>query len=557
MWVATRNFASAYRQLLRTTISTDRVRLVLAIFIGFLGTLTQIGLLGTIAVAAKYLNHDFNTGIPLIDDNLSGGTLTMVALFGLLMGFFFTFNALLIYAGGVTARKLGRRVNERTFEDAIKLASQIPVDTSVDSAQKGIMYSMALNRDPRILGVAIEIIVSLIQTFLFSVTYFAALFYLDWEATLYVCALILLGLPIFFALNQRVKSSSETFYQSGLRDFAMMTSKEVGHRNMLVLPYQDSASEDDAELMSSFKYSNDLYDTFLLSTDRNVLLASLLRAMGMVVVIIVLGKGAIDGNLEWSILIVYLFAMLRAAGQMTSLTSQTVSLVRFYSIVQHYYSILNWFVLDNKQQGDLPEEVGEYTTRSAESCDYLVECSTQLNRLFIPEILEAFGTASGIRLINYNEYALLGRSAQLPISMIDAKSIHWLDEMGFGGDIDDLLLDSESAWNKLTLEHRLLLLVRQCCLNGARAILISCHLRASASSKCLETLTELLEEHCCMSIWVTDGTTATCNQFTWVLLEQNGSLEKPVSGKKLGDRIIGDILEGSDDIEEDVLSSLY
>lgn len=324
-----------YARLLWYAVGNRKIDLVVVVVFGVVGAMAQIGAVAALLEFLRMLSQDAD-GHRLRWHGLTlapglGGLMVVGGILAALL----TIAALSSYFSTRRARAIGRATTESSVLRLFNLltrAQRLP-DGFEDQAPRWLGV-----RASRLMGLAVEQAVKLVEPSAQLTILLAALLYLDARTTSLLVPAIMVPALILLRFNQSVRASARTFYDEAALGFGSAVGRAMGtidqHRfdsDLIEQAVADSFQQSPGTL-SFF----DSYDDIALAAQRSVLITSLSRPIILVLGLLLLGTSVASGRSDWPEVVAYIVLLLQAVSRGESIISQASMLNRAYTQVEPY-----------------------------------------------------------------------------------------------------------------------------------------------------------------------------------------------------------------------------
>lgn len=324
-----------FARLLWFAVRDRKIDLIVVVIFGVVGGTAQIGAVAALLEFLRMLTQDTD-GHAL---QWHGLTLTPglggLMLVGGVLAALLTIAALSSYFSTRRARAIGRATTESSVLRLFTLlarAQRLPAGFE-DQAPRWLGV-----RASRLMGLAVEQAVKLIEPSAQLTILLAALLYLDARTTSMLVPAIMVPGLVLLRFNQSVRQSARIFYDEAAMGFGSAVGRAMGtidqHRfdsDLIERAVADSFQQSPGTL-SFF----DSYDDIALAAQRSVLITSLSRPILLVLGLLLLGHSVTSGRSEWPEVVAYIVLLLQAVSRGESILSQVSMLNRAYTQVEPY-----------------------------------------------------------------------------------------------------------------------------------------------------------------------------------------------------------------------------
>ncbi|KAA0215323.1 MAG: hypothetical protein DYG94_04455 [Leptolyngbya sp. PLA3] len=324
-----------FARLLWYAVRDRKIDLIVVVVFGVVGAMAQIGAVAALLEFLRMLSQDQDGHLLQWHGlTLAPGLGGLMIVGGVLAGLL-AIAALSSYFSTRRARAIGRATTETSVLRLFSLltrAQRLPAGFD-DQAPRSLGV-----RASRLMGLAVEQAVKLIEPSAQLIVLLAALLYLDARTTSLLVPAILVPAIILLRFNQGVRQSARTFYDQAALGFGSAVGRAMGtidqHRfdsDLIGQAVADSYRQS-PDTLSFF----DTYDDIALAAQRSVLITSLFRPILLVLGLLLLGTSVTSGRSEWPEVVAYIVLLLQAVSRGESIISQLSMLNRAYTQVEPY-----------------------------------------------------------------------------------------------------------------------------------------------------------------------------------------------------------------------------
>lgn len=266
--------------------------------------------------------------------------LTGFAIVGIVVTVLGGVGAYLCWKAMYISRKIARDYRVSVAGTLIEKVGSFEVETSDLSLADGApanLSSMFL-QGPLQSGMAARLLLTVVRPVVMILCFFVILLFLSWQMTMVMLPLLLIPLPLIYALNRSTHGASHRFYLGGGRK---KYSAEIKNSLSKVNQTPVTVPAFAAEVRNSYANSKDVnkalddYDFSILARTRSQYYTSVFQALLIGVGVFGFGLAAIKGWLSWEIIIGALIALKGLQQGVTTLWGITASLVRKFPVVRN------------------------------------------------------------------------------------------------------------------------------------------------------------------------------------------------------------------------------
>lgn len=316
-------------------IRDRKIDLIVVVVFGLVGAAAQIGAVAALLEFLRMLTQDKDGhalrwhGLTLAP-GLGGLMLVAGVLAGLL-----TVAALSSYFSTRRARAIGRATAEGSILRLFGLlvtARRLPEGLD-DQAPRWLGV-----RASRLMGLAVETAVKLIEPSAQLAVLLSALIYLDARTTSLLVPAIMVPAIILLRFNRCVRESSRTFYDEASVAFNSAIGRAMG----TIDQHRFESELIEQAIVVGFRRAPgtltffDTYDDIVLASQRSVLITSLSRPILLVLGLLLLGTSVTSGRSDWPDVVAYIVLLLQAVARGESIIAQISMLNRAYTQVEPY-----------------------------------------------------------------------------------------------------------------------------------------------------------------------------------------------------------------------------
>ena len=540
---ATRNFFGTYRRVFKGLTKREYQLILAGIGLGLLASALQLALLGSLYLATNFIEGMAFPGSDPVQESAYSTSIIVLA-FSMAIGTAFLLIACLTYASERIARKLGRQLHERSVNRLIEIHREaLPTTPAIDGQNRSQELSRAINRDARIVGLAAEQSLQIVQIILFCLTFFLMLFVLDVYATLLVASLGLVAIPFLALAIKHTKVAARTFNSGGAQALSKAASDLTRRTESIYLPGSPPPEMGKKDFTDNLRETNNQYDNYLLAGRRSTFITSVFKAVSASAILLLLGWQSTGGQLSLSAAIVYLLALLRAAGYGTSLASYVMNFARFYPMIHNYFSVLDWLQAEAGEDRTIEDREKIEPLRGT----VLVEMAKPASKLDIIGILKSIpglrapivDSDGNIVFVarTANKFTPRGRETTIAVQREDPEPT-----VPPEGDLDRDAL----------LRH----LVDVAIARSPKVVIFSCIHLGSASEPAQKSILATIRDQVPLAIFTTDGRNMECRQFDFVAeLGPNGPMPA-VRGCDTSKATLGAVVMSSEEDQEADITTL-
>lgn len=304
----------------------------------------QAGTLGLLAYFINRIQHRGDSELPLlgtvIGNNAPTLTLMTLSIFGLSL-----FAAISAYRSAARIRRIARSHHEFSLRRILVAYG----DADLSRARQGATNHADLQRlalvGSRMMGMAIEGLLRLIQPLFYCVAATIVLLSLDAGLTLMIAPFTLAMLPFLYMLGRSLKESAQSFYGSATREMALETQRLVQFVGSTNVHPSFQRAQVEAVIRASAPIANyrDVHDQIMLANNRAQLITSAFRSFFIAFALILLGYNALHNLLAWGSAIAYIVALGQLMNQLQQGATTASMVNRFYPQIALYANTLALF----------------------------------------------------------------------------------------------------------------------------------------------------------------------------------------------------------------------
>ncbi|MEZ5873891.1 MAG: hypothetical protein R3D30_03395 [Hyphomicrobiales bacterium] len=196
-------------------------------------------------------------------------------------------------------------------------------------------------RDLKQAGICTSKMLRLIQPIIYLVLALSTILYLEPVLSTALIAFSLVMLPIFYLLSRRIQKNASNFFgrqkAEGSHAVSILTARlqgaNAGQGSRVRNDWLDSHPAYEAFL--------DAYDNHKLAADYMALRASLLRSIFVVSGLAAFGWLAIEGQRSWSVLVIYVGALIFFAAGLQRFLTLLTGLIKFYPQTRRAVAVID------------------------------------------------------------------------------------------------------------------------------------------------------------------------------------------------------------------------
>ena len=338
------------------------------------------------------------------------GAVTVLGLLG----------AILCWRAMYISRKLARDYRVSLTGRMIERVAGYPIETAevdLEIGQPSNLSTIFL-RGPLQSSIAARLVLTLVRPVVMVVSFIGVLFFLSWKLAVILIPLLLLPMPLIYALNRSTHGASHRFYLGGGRKrFSGVLKSCLGQVNEAPVSSQKLGSE----VRQSYEESDEVnralddYDFSILARTRSQYYTSVFQAILIGAGVFGFGMAAIRGWLSWEIIVGALIALKGVQQAVTVLWGMVASLVRKFPVVRNTQQFID-AMEDNEDA-----ESGE-GSESKGSHHYLITSPVPAVRTTVPGLLSMLRHSGEKVSIGSGELLLVTKTQPAP-----AKG-DWLNE---------------------------------------------------------------------------------------------------------------------------------
>jgi len=387
------------------------------------------------------------TGFLGADLESFAGVAIIVTILGLL-------GAWLCWRAMYISRKVARDYRVALGGQMIEQVASCPVEKSTLSLKQGLPGNISniFLRGPLQTAVAARLVLTLVRPVVMILSFLVVLIVLSWKLTAILLPLLLLPLPLIYALNRSTHGASHRFYLGGGRKrFAGVLKSAVSEANLM----QVSSPETGALVRKEYEENKEVnvalddYDFSTLARPRSQFYTSIFQALLIGAGVFGFGLAAIRGWLSWEIIIGALIALKGVQQAVTVMWGMVASLVRKAPVVRNTQQFVDALKV-------LPDEDG-VTQNSGSlkpSQQFLIASPVPAIRTTIPGWLKILRKSGHRFSLQSGECLLVSKSQPVP----DGGT--WISDESVSTQAKKCIETSNSQeWEQLPEEERLKALV--------------------------------------------------------------------------------------------------
>jgi ABC-type multidrug transport system fused ATPase/permease subunit len=327
----TRNFVLHYWQLFkfaRSHIGTRRLLQVVAI--GFTAASAQGGIL---FLAATFASAMESGGAKLQEYGLgflADSTLSALIAFSIPILLLLLYSSLAGYWAAKYARRCGRITQTQLARLLLRHMPWLDRTNLSDVIPDSGRLKRVLSRDIRQAGRSIDTMLKLIKPTIFIVVALAAMLHLEPLLSAALIAIASITVPLFYLLSRRIQENAIGYYGHQKIEAARALSNLTERLQGANIGQGSRFEEDWLEKDPAYVTFLDAYDRHKLAPEYMALRASLLRSIFVVCGLIAFGWLAIEGQRSWSILVIYVGALLYFATSLQTFLTILTKLIKYY-----------------------------------------------------------------------------------------------------------------------------------------------------------------------------------------------------------------------------------
>lgn len=450
-----------YGRVFRDLFALSKGRVATVLFFHTVGPLLFGGMIVVLTGAIRIITRkaEFNAAngnAPVEEEGISSflqadvwsfaGVAGAVTILGLL-GAFLCWRAMYI------SRKLARNYRVNLTGKMIEKVAGYPVETAeldLDAGQPSNLSTIFL-RGPLQSGIAARLLLTLVRPVVMVVSFIGVLFFLSWELAVILIPLLLIPMPLIYALNRSTHGASHRFYLGGGRKrFSGVLKSCLGQVNEAPVSSQDLGSE----IRRSYEENEEVnralddYDFSILARTRSQYYTSVFQAILIGAGVFGFGLAAIRGWLSWEVIVGALIALKGVQQAVTVLWGMIASLVRKFPVVRNTQQFIDALEHPNDGPG---------FSEKKESHHYLISSPVPAVRTTIPGLLRMLHGSGEAISLGSGESLLVTKSQPSP------EPGAWLENWAGDPAVKDCFLvdgeDRAAAWELLPEQERVLALI--------------------------------------------------------------------------------------------------
>lgn len=418
-----RELSRVYGRVLRDLFALSKGRVVTVLFFHTLGPLLLgamiVVLTGAIRIITKKAEVDEALAeseppaqsaggfgdILGADVSSFAGVAGAVTLLGLL-------GAILCWRAMYISRKLARDYRVSLTGRMIERVAGYPVETAevdLEIGQPSNLSTIFL-RGPLQSSIAARLVLTLVRPVIMVVSFNGVLFFLSWKLAVILIPLLLLPMPLIYALNRSTHGASHRFYLGGGRKrFSDVLKDCLGQVNEAPVSSRQLGSE----VRKSYEENDEVnralddYDFSILARTRSQYYTSVFQAILIGAGVFGFGLAAIRGWHSWEIIVGALIALKGVQQAVTVLWGMVASLVRKFPVVRNTQQFIDAMDADESDEDRKEDE-------SKESHHYLISSPLPAVRTTVPGLLSMLRRSGETLSIESGELLLVTKTQPAP-----------------------------------------------------------------------------------------------------------------------------------------------